>query len=222
MQLPVSWARTVAVLAIAGTAACSDQGGGLTAPSDVSRSTALVPGIVIGVDSNPVTVARGASATVNVRVARIAGFTGAVTLSVDTAGVARGVRATIANATIAANDTVTRAVTITVDTSATASTSDARPAAAVPVCRDRTTAVGSGPCQTSLRAAGPSVLRPSPSTRAAEGALECASACESPDEALRVSPREALREWPGEAGESPSEAAREARTDRGTSTRKEA
>ena len=52
---------------------------------------------------------------------------------------------------------------------ATASTTDARPAAAIPVCRDRTSVVGSGPCPTGLRPAGPSVRRPSPSTRAAEG-----------------------------------------------------
>ena len=50
------------------------------------------------------------------RVARVAGFTGAVTLAVDTTGIARGVRATIANATVAANDTAARVVTITADT----------------------------------------------------------------------------------------------------------
>jgi predicted outer membrane protein/methionine-rich copper-binding protein CopC len=114
--------RGTAVLAVLVAAACSDRGAGITAPGDARLSTAVVPGIAIGADSNPVTVARGTSATVNVRVARVAGFTGAVTLSVDTAGVARGVRASIANATIAANDTAARAVTITVDTTATAST----------------------------------------------------------------------------------------------------
>ncbi|MGZ8378723.1 MAG: DUF4142 domain-containing protein [Gemmatirosa sp.] len=85
-------------------------------------STAVVPGIAIGADTNQVSVARGGSATVNVRVARVAGFTGAVTLAIDTTGLARGVRATIANGTVAANDTAARVVTITADTTATAST----------------------------------------------------------------------------------------------------
>ncbi|MDF1502600.1 hypothetical protein [Roseisolibacter sp. H3M3-2] len=114
--------RGSAVLAVLAAAACSDGSGGLTAPSDRSAQLAVVPGILIGADSNPVTVARGTSATVNVRVVRVSGFTGAVTLAVDTAGLARGVRATVANPTVAANDTAARAVTVTVDTSAAAST----------------------------------------------------------------------------------------------------
>jgi predicted outer membrane protein len=115
--------RASAVAAVlAFVAACSsDRSGGLTAPNDAPlAATAVVPGILIGADSNPVSVARGASATVNVRVVRIAGFTGAVTLSVDTTGQARGVRATIANATVAAGDTAARVVTITADTTAVA------------------------------------------------------------------------------------------------------
>lgn len=127
MSLPVRWARSMAVLAIAGVAACGDRTTGVTDPlaPSAAPSAALVPGIAIGADSNPVTVARGASATVNVRVARISGFTGAVTLAVDTTGGARGIRATIANPTIAAGDTAARAVTITVDTTATISTTPA-------------------------------------------------------------------------------------------------
>jgi predicted outer membrane protein len=113
--------RASAVLAALVAAACSDGSGGITAPADRSAQLAVVPGILIGADSNPVTVARGASATVNVRVTRVSGFTGPITLAVDTAGVARGVRATVANATVAAGDTAARAVTITVDTTATAS-----------------------------------------------------------------------------------------------------
>jgi uncharacterized membrane protein len=115
--------RAPAVVAVlAAAAACSDGNGGITAPADRAAQLAVVPGILIGADSNPVTVTRGSSATVNVRVTRVAGFTGPVTLAVDTAGIARGVRATVANATIAAGDTAARAITITVDTSATAST----------------------------------------------------------------------------------------------------
>jgi predicted outer membrane protein len=109
-------------MAVLVAAACSDRGAGITAPGDPRLSTAVVPGIAIGADTNQVSVARGGSATVNVRVARVAGFTGAVTLAVDTTGMARGVRATIANASVAANDTAARVVTITADTSATAST----------------------------------------------------------------------------------------------------
>ncbi|WP_284350019.1 hypothetical protein [Roseisolibacter agri] len=127
MPLPVRWARSLAVLAVAGAAACGDRSAGVTDPRTPSDapSAAVVPGIAIGADSNPVSIARGASATVNVRVARISGFTGAVTLAVDTTGSARGIRATIANATIAAGDTAARAVTITVDTTATVSTTPA-------------------------------------------------------------------------------------------------
>jgi hypothetical protein len=108
-------------MAVLAAAACSDGSGGITAPADRSAQLAVVPGILIGADSNPVTVTRGTSATVNVRVTRVSGFTGPVTLTVDTAGIARGVRATVANATIAAGDTAARAITITVDTTATAS-----------------------------------------------------------------------------------------------------
>ena len=127
MSLPVRWARSMAVLAIAGVAACGDRTSGVTDPlaPSAAPSAAVVPGIAIGADSNPVSVARGASATVNVRVARISGFTGAVTLAVDTTGSTRGIRATIANPTIAAGDTAARAVTITVDTTATVSTTPA-------------------------------------------------------------------------------------------------
>lgn len=127
MSLPVRWARSLAALAVVGVAACGDRATAVTDPLQPSDapSAAVVPGIAIGADSNPVSVARGASATVNVRVARVAGFTGAVTLAVDTTGSARGVRATIANPTIAAGDTAARAVTITVDTTATVSTTPA-------------------------------------------------------------------------------------------------
>jgi hypothetical protein len=96
--------RSVPVLAVAAlAAACGTVADRVSAPTPGSQAAAdaganagvaLVPGILIGLDSNPVTVVRGGSATVPLRVNRVAGFTGAVALSVDTAGAARGVRVT--------------------------------------------------------------------------------------------------------------------------------
>src|SRR5687767_1997151 len=70
MQLLSRSSRATAALVVLTVAACSDRNAGVTAPAgpQLSAAAALVPGILIGADSNPVTVARGTSATVNVRV----------------------------------------------------------------------------------------------------------------------------------------------------------
>lgn len=113
----------VAALALLGAAACGDGTDGVTAPAALQRSAAAAQlGIALGADANPVSVARGRTATVNVRVARLAGFAGAVTLAADTAGLPRGLRVSIANPSVAAGDTAARAVTITADSTAAVTT----------------------------------------------------------------------------------------------------
>jgi trimeric autotransporter adhesin len=131
MLLRPRWLRSVPVLAVLiGAAACGTAPDRVVAPGPVAEgaadpvdaAVALVPGILVGLDSNPVRVARGASATVPLRIARVAGFTGAVTLSTDTVGVARGVRVTLSRTSVPAADTAVTNVTIAVDTGATSST----------------------------------------------------------------------------------------------------
>jgi trimeric autotransporter adhesin len=132
MPLRPRWMRSVPVLAVAAlAAACGTVADRVSAPTPGSQAAAdaganagvaLVPGILIGLDSNPVTVVRGGSATVPLRVNRVAGFTGAVALSVDTAGAARGVRVTLSRASVPTGDTAVTNVTVAVDTGAVATT----------------------------------------------------------------------------------------------------